>query len=50
MSPGAIALRLPIPNRLELVGQHVWLQAAAPGPGGTTTLTNGLELVIGARP
>ncbi len=49
-SPGAIVQRLPIPNDLALVGQHVWLQAAGMSRGGVTTLTNGLELVIGARP
>lgn len=50
VNPGAIVQRLPIPNDLALVGQHVWLQAVGIGSGGPTTLTNGLELVIGARP
>lgn len=45
-----IATRLAIPNQAALVGQHVWLQAVGLSGGSVTTLTNGLEVVLGAKP
>jgi len=45
-----IAQRLAIPNNAALIGQHVWLQAAGLSGGGVSTLTNGLEIVLGPKP
>lgn len=45
-----IAMRLSIPYQLTLVGQHMYLQAVGLNGGGVTTLTNGLEVVLRAKP
>jgi hypothetical protein len=48
--PGNIAVRLPIPNQVAMIGRF-YLQVAPVGSGGTLTgLTNGLELLIGPKP
>jgi hypothetical protein len=50
LSGAGIAQRLAVPNQAALLGQHVWLQAAALSGGSVTSLTNGLELVLSAKP
>jgi hypothetical protein len=49
-NPGGIVQRLPLPNNVSLLGRHVYLQAVGVGGVGPTMMTNGLELVLGARP
>ena len=48
--PGAILHALPIPDDPSIVGMHGYLQAAGISNGTVTTLTNGLDVELGAAP